>query len=128
MLPIPPWVYAAGAFATFAAGGLAGWTVRDWKADSDELAARDKALAREDKARERVAAQAEGYEARKGAELPITNQGQETIRVIYKDRVVNPGCALDPAAGSVLDATIARANARAAGEPQGEVPTDQPAP
>lgn len=47
---------------------------------------------------------------------------RETIRTIYRDKIVPAECAADPAVGSLLDNAIKRANAAASGKPSGEVP------
>lgn len=119
---IPPWVYAAGAGITLLAGVGAGWTLRDWKADSDALAAIEKAQKEERRLRDQLLEQAVHYEGEK-ADAQQQSQGrQEAIRVVYRDRPVSADCAVPADARSVLNDAILDANARAAGEPPPTMP------
>lgn len=124
MIPLP-WFGGAAALALIA-GFLGGWTARDWKADSDQLAAREKADVRADKQR------AEGLEQGKAfATFTAANDGQtgtdtRTIRETFREIQVPSNCAAPPAVVGVLRARIEEANsgvtAPAAGEPVRPVP------
>lgn len=119
---IPPWVYAAGAGLTFLAGAGLGWTVRDWKADSDQLKAVEEALKVERELRDRLQASAEDYEGEKTDAQTQTIIRQGEIRTIYQDREVPGDCAAPDATRGVLTRSVATANARASGEPEVPVP------
>lgn len=115
-----PWIYGVGAAALI--GSLAGWTVRDWKADSDELALERKADAIQEKR------SAEAFEAARTV-LDLTRQIREarqtntnTIREIYRDVEVPSQCAVPDAAVGVLTQSVRRANAAAAGGAGGSLP------
>ena len=57
------------------------------------------------------------YEARKAKDQPAVTTRTNTIREIYHNVQVDPGCAPPPAVVSVLDSAIADANAGIVGKP-----------
>ena len=103
-------------------GALGGWTVRDWKADSDALKAEKRAQTEYVAAVQMLADQSLAYEALAQSLRASERTDRETIRTIYRDKIVPAECAADPAVGRVLSEAVTRANAAAAGKPVGTVP------
>jgi len=99
------------------AGALAGWTVRDWKADSDALEAENKAHAQFVAMSGALAEQSLQYEYVAQQLRTAERRDRETIREIYREKPVPAECAADPRAVSLLSEAVARANAAAAGKP-----------
>lgn len=88
-------VLMAGAFGT-------GWKVRSWRCDAALLEAEratDKARAA---MQEAVNDAATSYEQDRSEGHAASYTRQETIRTIYKDRVVSPDCTVPDDARSVL--------------------------
>lgn len=112
--------YAAGAALLIGLG--AGWTVRDWKADADAVAAIKRADKIEDRARADVEAAAVGYEKLREQIGTSQSETRTTIREVYRDVQVPAECAVPDAALRVLDGRVAAANAAASGEPSPELP------
>ena len=116
---MPVWLYAGA--GSLLVGALAGWTVRDWKADSDALADTEAdwkqyAAFAETLADQSLLLEYTQQELRNGE-----RRDRETIREIYRNVQVSADCAVPDAAVSLLDNAIGRANAAAAGEPSGKV-------
>ena len=107
-------LYSAG--GALLVGALGGWTVRDWKADSDQLAAVERANKAEKAAIAAVSKPAAEYEQVLSALRPREIQTRNTIREVYRDVEVPADCAVPPAATRVLDDARLRANAAATGE------------
>lgn len=124
---MPPSLLIAAAGALLLVGSFAGWTVRDWKADSEALKGLKTAITTVEKQRSVIDKAASAYEQEKqdgGATHEIrTNQ----INTIYRTLAVAADCAAPAALSSVLDAAILAANARAAGQPPAGLPTATPA-
>lgn len=123
MNPIPLSWCLGGAGAAALLGALAGWTVRDWKRDSEVLKGLEKAAQTVDRQRSVIDSAAEAYEKdRQDAGAKATVR-ETTIREIYGSSAADVRC--DPPAGvrSVLNDAVAAANARAAGEPEAGLPT-----
>lgn len=117
---LPLWAYAgAGALLT---GALAGWTVRDWKADSDALRAEEKAIQQYKALTDALADQSLAYEVLAQSLRAGERRDRETIRTIYRDKVIPAECAVPDAAVSLLDNAVKRANAAATGKPVSELP------
>jgi ribosomal 50S subunit-associated protein YjgA (DUF615 family) len=116
----PLWLY--GGAGALLAGALAGWTVRDWKADSDALKAEEKAQTEYVAAVQMLADQSLAYEALAQTIRASERTDRETIREIYRNVQVPANCAAPAAAVSLLDNAVRDANAAAAGKPRGEVP------
>ena len=118
-MTVPLWAYsAAGALLT---GALAGWTVRDWKADSDTLEATEAEWTQYKAFTETLADQSLQLEYTQQKLRYGERRDRETIREIYRNVQVSADCAVPDAAVSLLNNAIGRANAAAAGEPSGEV-------
>lgn len=113
---------AAGALIV---GVSTGWTVRDWKCD----AAIAQAMVDAEKARKKIETErdrvSQEYEAFRAGLPAQTIETRNTIREIYRDKVVRPDCAADPAFGRLLQAAADRASSAATGEP---VPAVRPSP
>lgn len=111
----PTILYSAG--AALALGLVSGWTVRDWKADSDSVAAYEKA----EKVRERLQARydsiALGYEADRANADANSIIRQTELRTIYRDIPTDGDCAAPDAARRLLENSVDEANARLAGKP-----------
>jgi len=122
MNPIPVSWCLGGALAAAVAGGLAGWTVRDWKRDSEVLAGMKTAAKQLKDAADTVDLAATAYEQEKSDAQAQNQMRESTIREIYRDRVVPADCAAPYSAVRVLDDAVAAANARASGEPAPGMP------
>ncbi|MCJ2189165.1 hypothetical protein [Novosphingobium beihaiensis] len=122
MNPIPIGWCLGGALAAAVAGGLAGWTVRDWKRDSEVLAEFQSAAKDLKQARETVDHAATAYEQERDDDRARTAVRESTIREIYHDRTVPADCAVPAAAVRVLDQAVDAANARTAGQPAPGLP------
>ena len=117
---VPLWAYAgAGALLV---GAISGWTVRDWKADSELLEAENKAQAEYVAAVQMLADQSLAYEALAQSIRASERTDRETIREIFRDVEVPTVCAAPDGAVGVLNNAVNRANAAASGELSGEVP------
>ena len=103
-------------------GALGGWTVRDWKADSDKLEAEERSIAQYKALTDELAAQSLSYEYLAQGLRAGERRDRETIREIYREKVVPAECAADPALVGLLDNAVRAANAAASGEPSGEMP------
>lgn len=114
-MTLPLWAYAGA--GSLLAGALAGWTVRDWKADSDALEAEKLAQREYVAVVQSLADQSLAYEALAQSLRTSERRDRETIREIYRDRQIPSECAADPRAVSLLSEAVARANAAASGEP-----------
>ncbi len=119
---IPPQLFAGGAAVAVLAGFLGGWTVRDWKADADQIASVEKAAKWADEARAQGLAQGTAF-----AQFQAGNQQQaaadrQTIRETYREIRVPADCAVPAPAAGVLEDGVRRANAAAAGEPRPALP------
>lgn len=122
MNPIPVTWCAAGGLALAAVGFVSGLKVQDWRRDSKDLTELQQVTQDLQIAARQQAATARVYEQERADAQVQSTVRESTINTIYKDRVVRADCALDAAAGSVLDDAIANANARAAGQSDAAVP------
>lgn len=107
-------LYTAG--GALLVGALGGWTVRDWKADSDQLAAVERTNKAEKAAIAAVNKPSSEYEQVLADLRPREIQTRNTIREVYRDVKVPTDCAVPTAAVGVLDDARLRANAAASGE------------
>jgi hypothetical protein len=98
-------------------GVLGGWTVRDWKADADQLEAEKKAFTQYTALTEALADASLSYETLAQGIRASERRDRETIREIYRDKVVPAECAAPAGAVSLLTEAIRDANAAAAGKP-----------
>ena len=98
------------------AGLLGGWTVRDWKADSDEAKAKDAAFTQYRALTDTLADQSLAYEVLAQSLRAGERRDRETIREIYRDKTVPSDCAVPDAAVGVLNNAVERANAATARE------------
>lgn len=118
---IPIWAYATGGAGLLLTGALGGWTVRDWKADSDQLEAQDKAKELYEGRVADLAEQSLRYEQLAQSLRASERTDRETIREVYRNVKVPTECAVPAGAVSVLDNAVNRANAAASGQLSGEV-------
>lgn len=105
---------AAGALLL---GLAAGWSVRDWKADSDQLEQVERANKAEKAAIAAVNQPSAALEQTLADLRPAQIEARNTIREVYRDVQVPTDCAVPAAGVSLLEAARERANAAAAGEP-----------
>jgi hypothetical protein len=104
------------------AGALAGWTVRDWKADSDEAEAERKAFTQYTAMTEALADASLSYEVLAQNIRTSERKDRETIREIYRDKIIPAECAVPADAVSLLDNAIERANAATSRQFGGTLP------
>lgn len=112
-------LYTAG--GALLIGALGGWTVRDWKADSDQLAAVERANKAEKAAIAAVHQPSSDYEKVLSDLRPREIETRNTIREVYRDVEVPADCAVPTAGYGLLNDARLRANAAASGEPVSEV-------
>ena len=124
MNPIPIGWCLTGAGAAALLGAWGGWTVNDWRHDSEALAAVETAAKKLDAARATVGRAATAYEQEKPIAAAQSSVRESAIREIYKDRPVPADCAMPDAARSVLDNAVDAANARASGQPAAALSAD----
>jgi hypothetical protein len=117
---IPLWGYIGS--GALLAGALGGWTVRDWKADSDELKAEEKAFTQYQALTEALADASLSYEALAQGIRANERTDRETIREIYRNVQVPAECAVPAAGVSVLDNAVREANAATTGKPVSALP------
>jgi hypothetical protein len=103
-------------------GALGGWTVRDWKADSDLLEAENKAQTEYVAVVQSLADQSLAYEVLAQSIRASERTDRETIREIYRDKVVPAECAVPADAVSLLDNAVLDANAATTGQSRSPVP------
>lgn len=111
----PLFLYTAG--GALLIGALGGWTVRDWKADSDQLAAVERANEAEKAAIAATYKSSEGYEQVLADLRPREIETRNTIREVYRNVEVPADCAVPAAGVGLLEDARLRANAAASGEP-----------
>lgn len=110
--PLVLWGAAGALFAGF----FAGWSVRDWKADADTLAAYERADQLREKMQAKVDAASSDFEAWRIGADSRSIETRNTIREIYRDVEVPADCAVPVAGVGLLRARVAGANAAAAGK------------
>lgn len=124
---IPLWAYGVGGAVLLAVGTAGGWTARDWKADSDTLAAKVAA----DKAREAAVKLAydasASFEGERATIHVEAAQARSTVREIYRDVQVPADCVVPPAGVRLLDKAI-EATGATASKSSAAVPADTGAP
>ena len=116
LLAINPLLLAIGLAVLMAGAFGTGWKVRSWRCDAALLEAEratDKARAA---LQEAVNDAAASYEQDRSEGHAASYTRQETIRTIYKDRSVNPDCAVLDDARSVLVEAVDAANPTAPGQ------------
>ncbi len=114
---------AAGALLC---GLAAGWSIRDWKADADQLAVMEKNERQREELQARYDGLALGYEADRATASQNSTIRQTELRTIYRDLPIRDDCAAPVPAWSLLSDSVREANARAAGEPVGALPSVEP--
>lgn len=119
---IPLWIYGAGGAGLLLAGALGGWTVRDWKADSDALETEQKAFKQYKALTEALADASLSYETLAQGIRANERTDRETIREIYRNVQVPVECAVPAGAVSLLDNAVREANAAASGKPVSPLP------
>ncbi len=103
-------------------GIATGWSIRDWKADADQLEAVEVANRQREKLQARYDELALGYEADR-AQAGINSITRQTeLRTIYRDVPIDSNCAAPDSARGLLENSVSEANARATGKPVGPVP------
>lgn len=123
MNPIPVSWCLGGAGVAALLGAWGGWTVRDWKADSEALVGLQTAITTVEKQRKVIDDAAGAYEKDQADDALAGSTRVAEIRTVYRDRVVSPDCAAPPTVSSLLGQAVSAANARAAGQPPPGLPT-----
>lgn len=118
-------LYTAG--GALLVGVLGGWTVRDWKADADQLKAVERANKAEKAAIAAVYKPSSEYEKVLADLRPREIETRNTIREVYRNVEVPADCAVPAAGVGLLDDARKRANAAASGQPVAAVPGIAPA-
>lgn len=94
----------------------AGWSVRDWKADADQLRQAEAARKAEKAASVAVLQPSVQFEKILADLRPAQIETRNTIREVYRDVKVPTDCAVPAAGVSLLEAARERANAAATGQ------------
>jgi hypothetical protein len=116
-----------GAGGALLVGLFAGWSIRDWKADADTLAAYERADKLRDEMQAKIDAGSVKYEDWRSGATERSIETRNTIREIYRNVEVPADCAPPPAAASVLQERVGAANAAATGQSGGTVSEDSKA-
>lgn len=121
---VPPWIYAAGGAMIAIIAFGAGWQVRSWKADSDQLEQYEAGVQRGREQQQLVHLEAALHEKESTDAAAASVERQTEIRTIYRTQRVEVPAECEPPAGvySVLNDAVGAANARARGEPGGRLP------
>jgi len=119
---MPPQLLAGLGAGALILGFLGGWTVRDWKADSDDLGAIQQADKKRDELTKRANDKADQLETFLAGQAGQQITDRNTIREIYRDVKVPSDCAAPAAAASLLEAARNRANAAASGKLEAPLP------
>lgn len=122
---IPPQFLLLGAAGAFLAGGLGGWTIRDWRADAAAGRAATALLTEKDRTAGIVARHAGDFEAFRQSLEPARTESTNTIREVYRNVPVPADCAVRPDAAGVLENARLRANAAASGQFGEPMPADR---
>lgn len=123
----PTWALLAGGSLLLSAVAFgAGWQVRTWKADSDQLEAVEAGIQRGKEQQQLADYKAGRYEEHRDEAQAATVARDTEIRTIYRtNRVLVPAECEPPAAAlRVLDDAIDDASAAATGKPRPAVPAD----
>lgn len=118
---VPPWVYLAGGALALAASFGAGWQVRGWKADSDDLERVTMTQAAIDAQRRLADAAAMGFEDTRAALDHQSYDTQTIIRETFREIPVPAECAAPAAVADSLRTSVETTNRAVAGEPPREV-------
>lgn len=123
---VPPWMLAAGGLLLAATTFAAGWQVRSWKADSDELEAVEAGIERGKEQQQLADYKAGRYEDYRHDAQAVALGRDTEIRTIYRTQNVLVPAECEPPATAlrVLDAAISDTNAAASGEPRPALPTN----
>lgn len=116
-----------GAGGALLVGLFAGWSIRDWKADADTLAAYERADKLRDEMQAKIDAGSVKYEDWRSVATERSIETRNTIREIYRDVEVPADCAPPAAAASVLQERVGAANAATTGQSGGTVSEDSKA-
>ena len=114
-LPNPLVLYTAG--GALLIGALGGWTIRDWKADSDQLAANNRLIVAKDAAINAANKPSEDYAKVLADIRPREIETRNTIREVYRNVEVPADCAVPDSVIGVLNDARERANAVSTGKP-----------
>jgi hypothetical protein len=119
---LPVWVKPAIAAVALAGAFSAGWVVNGWRWEAKQAEALRDAQIAFHKQLAQQQDEAEQYEQSREQARQDHLAREEQVRIIYRDRVVDPGCEPPDDAKRVLDEALRDANARAAGEPRSAMP------
>lgn len=97
-------------------GFLGGWTVRDWRADSDALKALQTASIERDRLTTKMGGLAFEYEQSRNAMGTARHDTTTKIREFYRDVPVNVDCAVPDPVRGLLETARNRANSTTASE------------
>jgi hypothetical protein len=115
-------IAAYGAAAALLIGLATGWSIRDWKADSDSLAVMQKVEKERQQLQKRYDDLAALYEEDRNVAATNSITRQTELRTIYRDIPIRHDCAAPDSARSLLENSVGEANARATGQSIGTMP------
>lgn len=116
---MPVWaLYLGGAVMLTTTGFISGWTVRDWKADSEELADIQAGIELGKQQQELADYRAGRYEEYRDEREAAIRERDTEIRTIYRTEQVEVPVECEPPAGAlrVLDDALRDANAQVTGQ------------
>jgi hypothetical protein len=121
----PLLLYASG--GALLVGLTSGWVIRDWKADADLLAEKDRVEQVRIEMQAKVDSKADEYEDLRANLEPGKVETRNTIREIYRNVEVPAECAAGADVVGVLSDVRLRVNSLATGELSPAVPRDNAA-
>lgn len=121
IIPLQAKLIAGALGLALAFGG--GWTVRDWKADSDALEAKEDADKARDAAVKLAYDASASFEGERATIHVEAAEARSTIREIYRDVQVPADCAVPAAGVRLLDKAI-EATGATASQPSAALPAD----
>lgn len=126
-MTLPP-LWAMTGLGALLAGSLAGWTVRDWKADSDEAEAKEQAFTQYQALTNELAGASLRYEYLAQDLRAAERTDRETIRETFREITVPAECTAPAGIVSVLNTATDRANTATSGQSISQVPDAAPPP
>ena len=122
-LGLPIWAYIAVGVFSLSVAAYGGWTVRDWKCDAASSKALEQMIELEREQRKTVEAKATEFQKEERVADAKHNVRQEQIRKAYENQKFDlpEGCAPSDDLVRLLFDAVLSSNARASGEPSGDM-------
>lgn len=111
------WIGLAIGLALVLTAFGAGWQVRAWRCDAALLAVAEANARATARMQDEANAASTEYEQDRSNGYAASQDRQERVRIIYRDRPVSGDCAVPDDARRVLDEAVRAANSGATGQP-----------